>query len=139
MWEREAGRLLGPLPLPVARLVHTSPLGLVPKSRQPGQFRMIVDLSSPTNHSVNDGISENLCSLKYASVDDAVAIVQSLGHGAELAKLDLKDAYRIVPTHPHDYHLLGIQWMGEVFVDWALPFGLCSAPKIFSAISDFID
>jgi hypothetical protein len=103
-------------------------MGLVPKSGQPGKFRLIVDLSSPAGCSVNDGISEELCSLKYASVDDAVAIIQSMGYNTELAKLDLKEAYRIVPVHPQDYHLLGISWRGQVYLDRALPFGLRSAP-----------
>ena len=136
--ELKAGRLLGPLTPRVAQLVHTSPVGLVPKSRQPGKFRLIVDLSSPEHSSVNDGISEDLCSIKYASVDDAVAIIQSLGRNTELAKLDLKDAYRIVPVHPQDYHLLGISWKGKTYIDRALPFGLRSAPKLFSAVSDLI-
>ncbi len=55
-----------------------------------------------------------------------------------LAKMDIKDAYRIVPTHSDDYHLLGISWNGHTYVDRALPFGLRSAPKIFSAIADVI-
>ena len=31
-----------------------------------------------------------------------------LGQDAQLGKIDLKDAYRIVPIHPADYPLLGI-------------------------------
>ena len=42
------------------------------------------------------------------------------------------------PVHPQDYHLLGIMWKHEVYADQALPFGLRSAPKIFSALSDMI-
>lgn len=61
-----------------------------------------------------------------------------LGKGTQLVKLDIKDAYRIVPVHPADYHLLGVAWRGNIYVDRALPFGLRSAPKIFSAITDFI-
>ena len=136
--ELKEGCLLGPLTPQVSQLVHTSPLGLVPKSRQPGKFRLIVDLSSPEHCSVNDGISEDLCSIKYASVHDAVAIIQSLGRNTELAKLDLKDAYRIVPVHPQDYHLLGISWKGKTYIDRVLPFGLRSAPKLFCAVSDLI-
>jgi len=32
--------------------------------------------------------------------------------------------------------LLGIQWRDDIFIDTALPFGLRSAPKIFTAFSD---
>ena len=27
------------------------------------------------------------------------------------------DTYRIVPVHPEDRHLLGVQWEGQVLVD----------------------
>ena len=76
--------------------------------------------------------------MQYASVDDAVNIIQQLGRDTLLAKLDIKDAYRIVPVHPADYHLLGISWEGNTYVDRALPFGLRSAPKIFYALADFM-
>ena len=99
---------------------------------------MICDLSSPAGASVNDGISSNFCSLHYATVDDAVNLIQQLGRGSQLVKLDIKDAYRIVPVHPDDYHLLGIKWKGSMYVDCALPFGLRSAPKIFNAIADVL-
>ena len=64
--------------------------------------------------------------------------MRALGQGTQLVKIDLKDAYRIVPVHSDDYHLLGITWDGETFIDRALPFGLRSAPKIFSVVADFI-
>ena len=113
-------------------------MGLVPKPHQPNKFRLIVDLSAPIDNSVNDGIPSDFCSLRYASVDDAVAMVRVLGRGTMLAKIDIKDAYRLIPVHPDDYHLLGITWRGQTYVDRALPFGLCSAPKISSAVADFI-
>ena len=61
------------------------------------------------------------------------------GRGTLLAKLDIKSAYRNVPVHPSDRHLLGIQWQGETFVDTCLPFGLRSAPKLFNAVADALD
>ena len=53
-----------------------------------------------------------------------------------LAKTDVKSAYRIVPIHPDDGHLLG---MRMDYVDSSLPFGLRSALKIFTAIADAIE
>ena len=44
----------------------------------------------------------------------------------------------MIPIHPQDQWLLGVQWRGEVFIDRMLPFGLRSAPKIFSAVADAI-
>jgi hypothetical protein len=110
--------------------VHLNRFGVIPKSRQPGRWRLIVDLSC------NDGISSDLCSLQYVKVDDVVRQLLQLGL---MAKLDVKSAYRIVPVHPQDRHLLGMQWKDGVYVDAALPFGLRSAPKIFNALADAVE
>ena len=58
------------------------------------------------------------------------------GKGTNLAKLDLESAYRIVPVHPQDCHLLGMKWDGEMYLDSALPFGLRFAQIIFTALAD---
>ena len=42
----------------------------------------------------------------------------------------------MIPVHPDDHALLGIKWVPNVHIDTALPFGLRSAPKIFSAVAD---
>jgi hypothetical protein len=88
---------------------------------------------------VNDGIAKELSSLSYASVDDAARIISQMGRGTQLAKIDIAHAYRNVSVHPDDGHFLGIQWEEAVYIDTALPFGLCSAPKIFTAISDALE
>ena len=134
--ELVAGRVLGPLPPHLAKLTHTSSIGLIPKPHQPGKWRLIIDLSSPSGHSINDAISSDHCHMQYASVLDAARLIQQLGVGTLLAKVDLKHAYRIVPVHPDDHPLLGLCWEKEVYIDTALPFGLRSAPKIFSALAD---
>lgn len=108
--EFEARCLLGPLPPHLACLVQTNPTGLIPKPHQPGKFKLIVDLSSPAGASVNDAISISACYLQYASVLDAARLIQQLGPGTQLAKLDLQIVYRIVPVHADDHHLLGICW-----------------------------
>ncbi len=122
--ELAANRLLGPV---TSDQLHTSPLGLVPKAHQVNKW---CDLSAPHGHSVNDGIPTTLCSMQYAT---AVNIINVLGRDTQLIKLDLKDAYRIVPA---DYTLLGITWQGQLYLDRALPFGLRSAPKLFNAVAD---
>ena len=86
-------------------------------------WHLILDLLSPAGHGVSDGISRSLCSFTYVSVDMAVKLVEQLGRGTLLAKLDI----RMLPIHPDDWWLLGRHWEGSVFVDTALPFGLRSA------------
>ena len=60
---------------------------------------------------VNDGIRKELCSLQYVKVDEVVGTILKLGHGTELAKIDIHNAYRIVPD---DRHLLGMKWQGKL-------------------------
>ena len=137
--ELRRGMVLGPFIRAEVPEVHLNRFGVIPKSHQPGRWRLIVDLSYPEGRSVNDGISPDLCSLQYVKVDDVVQQVLQLGPGALMAKLDVKSAYRIVPVHPQDRHLLGMQWKDGVYVDAALPFGLRSAPKIFNALADAVE
>lgn len=132
------GRIMGPFTSTELPQLHISRFGVVPKSTQ-GKWRLILDLSSPDGHSVNDGISEALCSLSYVSVDDAVEMVLKKGQGACLAKLDIRNAYRVLPVHPDDRWLLGMRWEDALYVDTALPFGLRSAPKIFTGVADAVE
>ncbi len=70
---------------------------------------MIVDLSFPKGHSINDGVEPELCSLSYTSVDRAVQRILRRGADARLTKFDVKGAYRTVPVHPEDRHLLRVE------------------------------
>ena len=85
---------------------------------------------------MNDGIELELCSLKYTSVSEAVRRVMAMDPGTHLTKIDIESAYRIMPVHPDDRSLLGMEWKGRKYIDLALPFGLRSAPKIFNTLAD---
>lgn len=133
------GRLAGPFnqsPLPQLQL---SSFGVIPKRGQPGKWRLIVDLSSPRGCSVNDGINREDFTLQYVKVDDIVKMVSKLGPGARMAKFDVEAAYRNIPVHPADRHLLGMKWKGKYFVDLVLPFGLRSAPFIFNSVAAMVE
>ena len=65
--------------------------------------------------------------------------MHQLGIGTELAKADIKAAYRLVPVHPQDRPLLAMEWQEKVYVDTALPFGLWLAPKLFNALADTLE
>ena len=82
--------------------MHCSPIGIIPKKNKPGKWRLIVDLSSPEGASVNDGVAKEQGSLSYISVDTVADRVLELGKGALMAKMDVKQAYRMVPVHPED-------------------------------------
>ena len=56
-----------------------------------------------------------------------------------LANIDVKEAYRIIPIHPDDRPFLGLHWKGQVCINCQLPFGLASAPAIFSAVGEALE
>ena len=63
--EGQKGRVIGPIETSQAgKIKQISRVGVIPKGHTPGKWRLIVDLSSPTGHSVNDGIDSDLCSLE---------------------------------------------------------------------------
>ena len=119
--------------------MHVSRFGVILKKSQLGKWRLILDLSAPEGASLIDRVSPALSSLGYVSVDDVAAMILALGKGSLLAKPDLKSAYRSIPMHPDDQVLLGMTLEGHTFINTTLPFGLRSAPKIFSALSDVLE
>lgn len=133
------GRVAGPYARPPLPNLQVSSFGVIPKKGQPGKWRLIVDLSSPPGGSVNDGIDRNDFAMTYIKVDEIIRMVSKFGKGALLAKFDVEAAYRNIAVHPADRALLGLKWRGQYFVDLALPFGLRSAPFIFSAVADMVE
>ena len=61
------------------------------------------------------------------------------GWVAFMTKTDLKSAFRLIPIHPADWHLLGIFWQSQYHVDLCLPFGLRSAPFLFNLLSEALE
>ena len=56
-----------------------------------------------------------------------------------MAKVDLKNAFRLCPIRQEDWHVLGIHWHDKYFVDKCLPFGLRSAPYLFNMVADALE
>lgn len=136
--ELQANRIAGPYLSPPFPNFHVSPLGIVPK-KSPGEFRMIHHLSYPRGLSVNDSINPEHSSVTYSTIDDAIRCVKKSGVGSFLAKTDIKHAFRIIPIHPWDYHLLGMQWQGFFYYDKCMPMGCASSCKTFEALSSAIE
>ena len=55
-----------------------------------------------------------------------------------MAKIDIKNAFRLLPVHPADRHLLAMEWNKRLYIDNCLPFGLRSAPKLFNILADLL-
>ena len=136
--ELSAHRMAGPFSVDECCFVNINRFGVIPKHHQANKWRLIVDLSHPEGFSINDGIPSHLCSLSYITVDDTIQEILQTGPGTLLAKVDIKNAFRLLPVHPADRCLLGMKWKNMVYIDTCLPFGLRSAPRLFNILADLL-
>ena len=123
--ELTAGRIVGPFDVPPFDPFRVSPLGIIPK-KSPGEFRLIHHLSYPAGSSVNDGIPKELATMRYATIDDAIRLIKSLGKGCFLAKTDIKSAFRIIPVSPTIFRCSAWNGMDSSILTNAFPW---SAPR----------
>ena len=65
-------------------------------------------------------------------------IVSVIGRNCLMSKIDIQHAFRLLPVKESQWPLLGIQWLGQYYVNTRLPFGLRSAPAIFNNFADLI-
>ena len=121
------------IPLPLAKYTLQSPLGAVPKKGS-SKYRTIHNLSFPKGKAINDAVIARPAK-SYQGIDDATSLIRQFRAGCFLAKLDIKDAYRLIPIHPHDRELLGFNWRGDAYVDLRLPFGLRNSPPVFEEVA----
>ena len=78
--------------------------------KTPEEFRLTHHLSFPKGASVNDGISNENSTVCYATFGDAIRCKKLAGRGLYLAKMDIKNAFRIIPIQSDDYRLLDMHW-----------------------------
>ena len=92
---------------------------------------MIHHLSYPEGESGNDFIPDEMSSVTYATIQDAISFILGSRQHVHMAKVDIESAFRIIPVSPADRPLLGFQWKGQYFMDAVLPMGCRSSPAIF--------
>ena len=115
--------------------MQISPLSLREKSDHSG-WRLLHDLSFPYDEtSVNSTIPDSRKRVQYASIQDAISIIQSLGKDSCMGKMDIASAFTLVPIHPNDYPLLGFLWQGKYYFYKTLPQGAASSCYIFEKIA----
>ena len=77
-----------------------------------------------TGRPIHSGIFFKDCStVQYASADDAIKMILNLGRGCFPARTDLRNAFRILPLRPVEYHMFGFVWNNLYFYDRALCMG----------------
>ena len=88
---------------------------------------------------MNENIAEEFISVSYAGIQDAISQIKALGKNCFMAKTDVRSAFRILPIHPNDYHLLGFSWKGFYYYDKCVPFGASSSCRLFEATSTALE
>ena len=68
-------------------------------------------------------------------METLLSILRLLGPGLWATSVDLKDAYLHVPVRPEDQPYLCFLYRGRLFRFVAMPFGLSTAPRIFTRLS----
>ena len=79
-------RVFGPTHVPHLPNLQMSRFGVIPK--KDGGWRLILDLSFPLGHSVNDGIYEEEYSFAYSKISHATSLNGKTGRGALIGKVD---------------------------------------------------
>ena len=92
--------------------------------KKDGPMRPVIDLSYLNKFILNEHFQmESLSCLKTL-----------LLKGDFMTNIDLKDSYLSVPIHQSSQKFLRFIWEGTCYQFKALPFGLCSAPRIFTKL-----
>ena len=141
--EQKHRAVMGPYKkIPFKDRVGISPLSTREKKISE-ERRIILDLSFPVGHSVNDGILKDNylgfeAKLTFPKVDELAVRVFSLGKGCYMFKIDLSRYFRQIPLDPGDYPMIGYIIEDDIYFDKVLPMGMRSAPYIAQRISNAI-
>ena len=134
--EIELGRIFGPFCEPPLPNLHVSPVQAIPK-KTPGKYRLIHNLSAPHGSSVNEAIPNEVKSVTFCKISEVVDfLLQHKDEQIFMSKVDLKDAFRIVPINKTDWGYLGMKIDNFYFVDTVLPMGCGTSCAIFQSITN---
>ena len=106
----------------VKSLGFYSRLFLVPKPHQ--RWRPVIDLSS----------LNTFVHVEKFKMETPESIRTSLIPGEWVSSIDLSDAYLHIPIHPNSRKYLRFCYRSQVFQFTSLPFGLATAPQVFTMI-----
>ena len=139
--EVDKGFVAGPYSVPPFHVFRASPLG-VAVSKYSNKKRLILDLSSPhdsnENASINSLIDKDSFRLHYTTVDDAIVIIKRLGMHAQLCKVDIESAFKILPINKAQWPYFGFKWQNKFYFFKRLCFGCRSSPFTFTLLSEAI-
>ena len=112
--------------------------GIMTKLKPNGSARVILNLSSPKNCSVNDGIDPSLFPTVMSSTTKWLRALHHAGRGAKICKIDWADAYKHIAVCIADSNLQWFTWLGMAFKELCLIFGCASSAGIFDRLAKIV-
>lgn len=99
-----------------------SPIFIVPKSS--GSYRLVLNLKELNTYVQNE----------HFKMEDYRTVCSILGRKSYMSTLDLKDAFHLIPVEKGYRQFLRFIWKGKLYEYTCLPFGLSTAPRVFSKV-----
>lgn len=113
-----------PVPPHLARDLYRSSFFVTPK--KPDKWRPILNLKP---------LNKMFIRPKRFRMETLSSIIPSLEAGMWATTVDLKDAYLHIPIHQADQKFLAFRYRGTDYAYNALPFGLSTAPRVFTRVT----
>jgi hypothetical protein len=134
-WIRK-GFVAGPFEGPPMKKFRANPLMAVV---QRTKVRPILNLSSPGGASFNDAvIPERVDKLKMCSAKMFAETLIKAGKASHIAKPDIRDAYKLIPSPKSQWNCYGFSWLGMNFFDSTTVFGSAAAPASFDPLPETV-
>ena len=133
--EVASGHILGPYNAPPLPGFKCTPRGL---KEEPTKFRPITMGNLPIDNSVNDGIPkmDHIHLARACDIERKISAAYASTGQVWMATADVKQAYRTMPVRPEDWHLQGIAWDGQYYIDARMSFGCRSSVDQWLRFSD---
>jgi len=112
--------------------------GIMCRPKPDGSVRVILNLSAPEGFSVNDGICSDEFPAIMSSTKKWLSVLEAVGRGCEIMKIDWSDAYKHIPVRREDLKLQWFQWLGKAFQELCLIFGASSSVGIFDQVAKLV-
>ena len=136
--EVAAGHIAGPYATRPLRGFKVTPRGL---KEEPTKFRPITMGNLPIGDAVNESIAraEFIHLTRTRDIDRRIRACYARTGEVWMAKADVKAAYRTMPVRPEDWHLQGIKWDNQYYIDLRMSFGCRSSVDQWLRFSDAME
>ena len=139
--EKAFGAIIGPFSDIPSDKFHCSPMLTRPKDID--KRRVILNLSYPKGHSLNDNVDKQLFDgkkfiLKFPTIDDICNEICNNPNEILMSKIDISRAFRNLRVDPGDAIKFGLSWNGQYYQDLAVAFGWIHGSGSFQLVADVI-